>query len=237
VEQFTLRRKSVLAESPSVITRRLDAPQSRIDQVIAEIRSAILTRRLVPGQALVEAELARAMGVSKTPVREALKVLSQTGLVTFVPYKGASVTTVDETFIRSVYEVRLLLEPEGVRRSVNQGSRQSLNAAADLLAQAKEAALADDRGTLSLLNRRLHAELYAECGNPILIDILENLRDRAALISVVGWEGSPTWQTEWQEHSAILKAALSGDGDQAADLLRRHLQGFFDRTLASFASS
>ncbi|MBG6185005.1 DNA-binding GntR family transcriptional regulator [Arthrobacter sp. CAN_A214] len=226
-----------MTESTGMIARRLDAPQSRIDQVIAEIRSAILTRRLVPGQALVEAELARAMGVSKTPVREALKVLSQSGLVTFVPYRGASVTTVDEDFIRSVYEVRLLLEPEGVRRSVNKGSRQSLTTAAELLAQSKEAALADDRGTLSLLNRRLHSELYAGCGNPILIDILENLRDRAALISVIGWEGSPTWQTEWQEHSAILKAASSGDGDQAAELLRAHLQGFFDRTLTSFRVS
>lgn len=226
-----------MAESPGLIARKLDAPQSRIDQVIAEIRGAILTRRLTPGQALVEAELARAMGVSKTPVREALKVLSQSGLVTFVPYKGASVTSVDEEFIRSVYEVRLLLEPEAVRRSVDQGSRQSLDAAADLLAQAKEAALADDRATLSLLNRRLHAELYAGCGNPILIDILENLRDRAALISVIGWEESPTWQTEWQEHSAVLKAALAGDADQAATLLREHLQGFFDRTLASFATT
>jgi DNA-binding GntR family transcriptional regulator len=225
-----------VAENTGMIARKLDAPQSRIDQVIAEIRGAILTRRLVPGQALVETELAQAMGVSKTPVREALKVLSQSGLVTFVPYKGASVTTVDEEFIRSVYEVRLLLEPEGVRRSVNQSRKQSFDVAADLLAQAKEAALADDRGTLSLLNRRLHAELYARCGNPILIGILENLRDRAALISVVGWAGSPTWQIEWQEHAAVLEAALDGDGDRAAELLRAHLQGFFDRTLASFSS-
>ncbi|MET1155346.1 GntR family transcriptional regulator, partial [Arthrobacter sp.] len=125
-----------MAENTGLIARKLDAPQSRIDQVIAEIRTAILTRRLVPGQALVETELAKAMGVSKTPVREALKVLSQSGLVTFIPYKGASVTTVDEEFIRSVYEVRLLLEPEGVRRSVNQSDKQSLDMAADLLAQA-----------------------------------------------------------------------------------------------------
>lgn len=222
-----------MTEEHGAVARRLDAPQSRIDLVLAEIRTAILTRRLAPGQALVESELARAMGVSKTPVREALKMLALSGLVTFVPFKGASVRAVDEEFIRSVYEVRLLLEPEAVARSVGR-SGAGLEEAETALAEAHEAGKADDRSRLSLLNRRFHSCLYADCGNPVLIDILENLRDRAALISVVGWEGAPTWEVEWQEHRAILSAARSGDSAGAAALLRDHLQGFLDRTLASF---
>ncbi|GER23299.1 GntR family transcriptional regulator [Zafaria cholistanensis] len=216
------------------LTRTLDLPPSRIELVLSEIREGILTRKLAPGQPLVEAEFAKAMGVSKTPVREALKILSQSGLVTFTPFKGASVTTVDPPFIRSVAEVRLLLEPEAVRRAVSDGDPGLFQGAATALDEARDAAAAGDQGRLSLLNRQFHASMYAGCGNQMLIDILENLRDRAALISVVGWTASPTWETEWAEHRAILEAALNGDAGSAADLLRNHLQEFMDRALKQF---
>src|ERR1700704_2888239 len=75
----------------------LSLPASRTELVLEEIRRAILTRRLLPGQPLVEMELASQLGVSKTPVREALKILSGSGLVTFSPYKGASVRVVDRS--------------------------------------------------------------------------------------------------------------------------------------------
>src|SRR5436305_15298652 len=93
-------------------------PASRTEVVLEEIRRGILTRELQPGQPLVEAELAQRLGVSKTPVREALKILSGSGLVTFSPYKGASVCTVDRDLAQNVFDLRLLLEPEAVERSV-----------------------------------------------------------------------------------------------------------------------
>ena len=199
--------------------------------VLDEIRGAILTRKLQPGQALVESELAKVLGVSKTPVREALKILSLSGLVTFVPYKGASVRTVDEEFIRSVYEIRLLLEPAAVGMAVRSG--RGFDDTAAILADARSAAKAGDRARLSLLNRQFHGSMYAHCGNPILIDVLENMRDRAALISVASWEISPTWEAEWEEHQTVLQAAQAGDAEEATTLLRGHIQGFLDRTLTA----
>ncbi|MHA6628831.1 GntR family transcriptional regulator [Pseudonocardia sichuanensis] len=222
-----------MADDP-VFARSFELPKSRIDHVLEQIRSGILTQRLAPGRPLVEAELARELGVSKTPVREALKMLSLSGLVTFTPYKGASVRTVDEHLARSVYEVRILLEPEGLKRAVE--AKSAFDRAAAVLGEAREAGVAGDRARLSLLNRTFHGLLYADCGNPVLIDILENLRDRAALISIVGWEKSPTWEEEWREHRKILGAALEGDAERAALLLRDHVQGFLDRTLAAMAA-
>ncbi|GAA3549126.1 GntR family transcriptional regulator [Amycolatopsis ultiminotia] len=208
-------------------------PASRTEVVLAEIRRGILTRELRPGQQLVEAELAARLGVSKTPVREALKVLSNTGLVTFSPYKGASVCVVDAELARSVYDVRMVLEPEALRRAVlAQDPALSEDAAGAL--QEASAALADsDHATLSLLNRRFHRALYAGCGNPLMVSMLDDLRDRAALITVVGWDSSPSWRTEWSEHKAVLAAAGKGDADGAAALLRDHIAGFLDRVLAA----
>ncbi|WP_020661280.1 GntR family transcriptional regulator [Amycolatopsis benzoatilytica] len=206
-------------------------PASRTEVVLEEIRRGILTRELVPGQQLVEAELAARLGVSKTPVREALKVLSNTGLVTFSPYKGASVCVVDASLARSVYDVRMVLEPEALRRAVRSADRTLFDEAALVLKDASGALADADHTALSLLNRRFHRALYAGCGNPLMVSMLDDLRDRAALITVVGWDANPSWRKEWAEHKAVLAAARKGDADGAAELLRTHIAAFLDHVL------
>src|SRR6266540_4630248 len=112
-------------------------PASRTDFVLESIKAAILSGELRPGQALVEAELAASLVVSKTPVREALKTLAGTGLVVMSPYKGASVRIVDAELARAVYEVRALVEPEALRRAVRIGA--DLTPARDALTEATAA--------------------------------------------------------------------------------------------------
>lgn len=214
----------------------LSLPASRTELVLEEIRRAILTRRLLPGQPLVEMELASQLGVSKTPVREALKILSGSGLVTFSPYKGASVRVVDRELAMAVYDVRLLLEPEAVGRSVRAAATDRFDAAESALTAASTIISrgdSDDHGELSLLNRAFHQAMYSGCGNPLLVSVLDDLRDRAALISVVGWETSPSWEDEWHEHEAVLAAARAGDAERATELTRGHLQAFLDRMVAT----
>ena len=203
---------------------RVEAPPaSRTDFVLESIKEAILNGKLKPGQALVETDLAATLNVSKTPVREALKTLAGSGLVVMSPYKGAAVRTVDASMANSVYDVRMLMEPEALRRAIG------------LEADFSDAALAledvSDMAGRSLANRRFHRALYAGCGNPLMIQILDGLRDQAALITVAGWGICPTWDDEAAEHRAILVAAEEGFGDAAADLLRRHIQTFADRVV------
>lgn len=203
---------------------RVEAPPaSRTDFVLESIKEAILNGKLKPGQALVETDLAATLNVSKTPVREALKTLAGSGLVVMSPYKGAAVRTVDAAMANSVYDVRMLMEPEALRRSIQLG------------AAFEDAALAledvADLAQRSLANRRFHRALYAGCGNPLLVQILDGLRDQAALITVAGWDICPTWDDEAAEHRAILAAALERKGDLAFELLRRHIQTFADRVV------
>ncbi|GAA3675183.1 GntR family transcriptional regulator [Arthrobacter ginkgonis] len=217
---------------------QVELPQSRIDAVLGAIRHGILTSELLPGQPLVEAELAQRLGVSKTPVREALKILSNSGLVQFAPYKGARVQEVDRTLTLAVRDLRLLLEPEAVRRTVALGAGHYWDRAAEILERAHGLLETNDRATLSLLNRDFHASLYAGCGNPLLLEVLDNLRDRTALISVFGWRAAgnddevPAYRREWLEHQEILDAARAGQADVAADLSEKHMTRFFERILA-----
>ena len=96
---------------------RPGALPSRSEAVLEAIKHAILTGELKPGQALVETELADWLGVSKTPVREALKTMAATGLVMMSSYRGASVREIDRTHARCIYDMRLLLEPVAAMRS------------------------------------------------------------------------------------------------------------------------
>ena len=112
---------SATSAAPAFLTGAAGALPSRTVAVLEAIKHAILTGELRPGQALVETDLAEVLGVSKTPVREALKTLAGAGLVTMNPYKGAAVRVVDDEQARHVYDARLLLEPEALARAVTRG--------------------------------------------------------------------------------------------------------------------
>ncbi|GGX13541.1 GntR family transcriptional regulator [Streptomyces chryseus] len=197
---------------------------SRTQYVLEAIKHAILTGGLSPGQPLVETELAARFGVSKTPVREALKTLAGTGLVVMNQYKGVTVRTVDAAMAREVYDVRLLLEPEALRRTI--ASRASLDGAREALIRAEEAT---DQAERSLANRAFHRALYLPCGNPLLARMLDEVRDQAALVSTVAWAAVPSWQREAAEHLVILRLALDGDADGAARALHAHIADFVQR--------
>ncbi|MFJ3642350.1 GntR family transcriptional regulator [Streptomyces sp. NPDC090108] len=201
-----------------------DPVPSRTQYVLDAIRHRILTGTLTPGQPLVETELAAFFGVSKTPVREALKTLAGTGLVVMSQYKGVTVRTVDAVTAREVHDVRLLLEPEALRRTV--ARRAALDAAEDALDRADAAGTTAER---ALANRAFHRALYLPCGNPLLARMLDDVRDQAALVAAVAWAADPSWEREAAEHREILRLARGGDAAGAADALHAHITSFTRR--------
>ena len=213
--------------APAFLTGAAGALPSRTVAVLGAIKHAILAGELRPGQALVESDLAERLGVSKTPVREALKTLAGAGLVTMSPYKGATVRVVGDDEARHLYDVRLLLEPEALSRSVIGGNDWARARAA--LARADHAT---DLAERSLANRDFHAALYAGCGNPLLISMLADLRDQTALVSATSWRQNPSWECEAAEHLAVLEAAEAGDAVKAAGLLRAHIASFTQRNFS-----
>jgi DNA-binding GntR family transcriptional regulator len=223
------------------LTATIGAVPSRTVLVLDAIKRAILVGELRPGQPLVETDLAGLLGVSKTPVREALKTLAGAGLVTMSPYKGATVRSVDDDLVRSVYDLRLLLEPEAVRRAVHQaGPGADWAEARSALGRSGRSA---DRAARSLANRDFHRALYGGCGNTLLIGVLDGLRDQTALVSAAAWQrtpmwqGTPSWQAEAAEHEAILAAAVAGDADTAAQRLTGHIKAFLTRNFPTLGST
>lgn len=204
----------------------LGALPSRTEAVLEAIKHAILTGEYKPGQPLVETELAARLGVSKTPVREALKTLAGTGLVTMSPYKGCAVREIDRLHARGIYDMRILLEPVAAGRTV--AVCRDWSAAGRALRAADEA---DDAAERSLANRAFHRAMYMGCGNPLLVRTLDDLRDQTALLSAAAWARRATWEGEAAEHRAILAAAESGAGDEVRSLMRSHISSFMARNI------
>ena len=211
------------------------AVPSRTEAVLDAVKHAILTGRLAPGRPLIENELAAQLGVSKTPVREALKTLAGAGLVTMSPYKGASVRLVDDALAHSVYDIRVLLEPEAVRRSAGRGTPRR-GAWTDAATALDQADAATDRAGRQQANREFHRSLYAGCGNDLMVGILDGLRDQTALVSTEVWRRNAGWEQEAAEHRAILEAVTAGRADLAASLLEGHIRAFVERNFGAAAA-
>jgi DNA-binding GntR family transcriptional regulator len=205
----------------------LEQPISRGDRVREALLEAILDGRLKQGAPLVERELSAWLGVSKTPIREALKQLRSSGLVIATSYQGMSVRTLDAGTVRDVSGARAAVEPEAVRMAVDRRGAGPHPAARRALAEAEsllQAGQPAQPAQLGLINRRFHRELYAECGNELLTDFLDKLQSLNAFIATAGWRADATYDVEWREHEALLNAYEAGHGSEAASLLLAHIR-------------
>ena len=197
---------------------------TRSDLVAASIKTAILSGSLKPDEVLVERRIAEQLGVSKTPVREALIAMTSSGLLTPTRNRGVAVRRLRPEDVQRIYEMRMLLEPWAVGQVTAPGSFEATDAHR-ALAEAARLVEADDHGGLSLANRRFHRTLYSTCANELVVQALDDLQDLTALGTVsLLWEQWPTWRTELHEHREILAAVEEGRQADAEELLRLHIQ-------------
>lgn len=199
-------------------------PASRADAVCEALRRAILDGVLRPGQPLVERELAEMLGVSKTPVREALKQLRSTGLVEVVSFQGVRVRELDADYVGKLYTARASTEPSAVRLAVRRLGATDHALAHSALEEAAACAARGDTTGMGIANRRFHRELYSASDNAFLIDFLDQLQDLTAFAATTGWRLRATFEQEAAEHAAILAAMEQGDAELAELLAREHIE-------------
>lgn len=203
------------------------AAPTRTGLIVEALKSAIISGQLRPGQVLVERKIAEQLGVSKTPVREALIILERSGLLA-LENRSIAVRSLSFTDIRHVYEERVLLEPWAIIDAAR--FDKDFSAAGAALADAKHHQAAGDNAARALANRRFHRGMYASSENSFVVRALDSLQDLTALaVAGVLWERWPQWEIEATEHEAIYEAARAGRADSAADLMRQHISASIDR--------
>lgn len=199
---------------------------NRQARVIAEMRRRIISGELVPGESLSEIALAEAFGVSRTPVREALKQLQTEGLVEIRPRVGTFVTTPSRREINELFEMKELLEGAAARLLAHRGRVPELERLEQNLVEADAAVARDDRDRYAALVQEFHDVLIAGADNAKLeahYRMLMNQLAYARLVNTSLSQPGRVLQSD-QEHHRVLELIAAKDGDSAERVMREHVR-------------
>lgn len=196
------------------------------------LRQEILSGAHADGQPLRELELCRAFGISRIPLREALRRLEAEGLVSIRPNRGAIVAGISMADVAEIGETCRLLECHVLRAALPALTGEVLDRAEACL---DELDGIDDPSTWARANWRFHTLLYAVAGRPLQLEILNGLRARAERAMLVLVDERKRRQLLNKEHRQILASLRKGRGEHAAELLDAHLRGGKDSALRLIA--
>ncbi|SON58142.1 putative HTH-type transcriptional regulator YdfH [Hartmannibacter diazotrophicus] len=202
------------------VLRQVDRP-SVADQVFGELHRQVLSLELKPGAKLSEVEVARQMGVSRQPVRDAFYRLSKLGFLLIRPQRATTVTLISSEAVMQARFIRTALEVETVRAGAKSLTDADLDVLRGVLERQKDAVAAGDRSAFHQLDDRFHKEICDRSGVGFAWDlILENKghMDRVRMLSLAFAS-----QTAFNDHVAIFNALKARDELQAAEAMRQHL--------------
>jgi DNA-binding GntR family transcriptional regulator len=198
---------------------------SLADQAFYAIRELIVTLELAPGAVINERELTERLAIGRTPVREALRRLSQEKLVEVYPRRGIFVTTVDVRDLARLCEVRAVLEPEAARLASERATQPDLDELGDLLNELGVNKARDDKALIDL-DQRIHRTVYRCTHNHFLEATLEEYYALALRIWMLALEETGELQAAVLEHRSLLEAVALGKGEVAARIMRDHVEHF-----------
>ncbi len=203
------------------MNRPSDSNLSLSDLVITSLRNQIITGVYEPGERLTEEQLAINYGVSRVPVREAIRTLKAEGFLRVVPYWGTVVAQLSPREISDLLDVRSSLELLGVEQAAKYRTEDDLLCLKELIRQGNNALKKKDITLLPELNTRFHLLITKASGNVALFEVMSTLSAK------IEWAYSKSVSTRasasWTEHKAILAAIARGDSKAAREVLERHI--------------
>ncbi|BBD76510.1 GntR family transcriptional regulator [Hydrogenophilus thermoluteolus] len=192
-------------------------------EVADRLRQRIFRHELAPGQWIDEQVIAAELGISRTPVREALKVLAAEGLVTLSPRRGSFVTQISDKDLDDIFSVLILLEGHAARLAaerIDEAGKARLN---QLHERLEAAFRAQDIDGFFDANQAFHREVQRLSDNRWLLATIEDLRQKIKLSRHRSLFSSGRLEQSLMEHRALLQALFAGDSDASERLMREHL--------------
>jgi DNA-binding GntR family transcriptional regulator len=187
------------------------------------IRAGIISGELEPGEIYSATVLAERLGVSPTPVREAMLDLANAGLVEAVRNRGFRVLTPDERDLDEIGELRLMVEVPATRLVVERASEEELSALERVVVDLESTAEEADLAGFLLADREFHIGLLELTGNRRLVRLVDQLRDQTRLIGLKALAESRRLTASAREHREILEALQARDADRVEELMRVHI--------------
>jgi DNA-binding GntR family transcriptional regulator len=194
--------------------------RSTPDLVRDQLRQAILAGEFLAGEQLRQEELAERFGISRVPVREALRQLESEGLVELLPNRGAVVSAPSLADINELLEIRIGLECRALRLAIPNMIHADFEYAQQILDTYNEQ---DDPRRWSEMNGLFHATLYAPCNLPRMIQMIDSNYNQISLFVRSQISASTGKEMPQREHAEILAACRAGEVDRAVRLLEEHI--------------
>ncbi len=193
------------------------------DVVFKTLRQAILKGELEPGERLMEIQLAERLGVSRTPIREAIRKLELEGLVLMIPRRGAEVAKISEKNLRDVLEVRRSLEELAIDLACQRIQEEELETLREAQKEFAAAVAAGDAMEIAQTDEKFHEIIYSGTGNQKLMQILSNLREQMYRYRLEYIKDANKRQILLVEHEQILKALSLRHVQEAKLAVREHI--------------
>lgn len=202
----------------------IDSYKPLRDVVVESIRQAIISGQFPPGMRLMELQLAEEMGVSRTPVREAIRKMELEGLVVMIPRRGAYVADISIKDINEVYEVRTALDVLSAGLAAERIDKSEIQEMRELLAE--EAALVEVKDYPKIIDNdtAFHDVIYCASGNTRCMNIISNLREQITAIRGRSMPYPGRVEIMLKEHRAIFDAIAAGKVEKAQEAVRTHME-------------
>ena len=189
------------------------------------IKELITSHRIPPDRPITEMDLSKILGMGRTPIREALNLLSKDGVIQLVPHKGAVLKPVSYENLIHIYQIREVLDPLAARQALGRIDLTELKEIEKKYLRRKDS----DQEAGQHFSRELHSLIYRSCLNPYLTEIFESLHVRMQVCLHSLWElwaranDRQLMARRKQEHLAIIRALRKKDGDRVAQISRNHI--------------
>lgn len=194
------------------------------DVVFNTLRRAIITGEFAPGERLMEISLANRLGVSRTPVREAIRKLELEGLVIMIPRKGAQVAKITEKSLRDVIEIRCVLEEFAASLACERITEEGKEKLKEAHRQFVEAAQTNDIIDIVEKDEQFHDAIFQATCNDRLITIINNLREQFYRYRMEYVKDIKQHSVLVTEHEQLLHAIFNQDSETAKQIMRTHLK-------------
>jgi DNA-binding GntR family transcriptional regulator len=212
-----------LVKAPTPIEPRRRRHATMAEAAVDELQEAILSGELEPDAPLRLEELARSLGMSISPVREAVRQLEALGLAVHVPHRGARVSKLAIEDLHDTYEARIALETVAVRRAAQRFADEDTMLARDCLDEYVAAYERGDAGEARRSHTAFHFALYAASGSDWLVRLIRPAWENCERYRILSLRGRGTVPDRRREHERILDACVRHDSGAAARLLEQHL--------------
>jgi DNA-binding GntR family transcriptional regulator len=194
------------------------------EQVAQRLRQMLVEGRIAPGAKLNERELSERLNVSRTPLREAIKMLAAEGLVELLPNRGAVAVSLTEDDILHTFEVMAGLEAQAGELAAERVTEQELAEIQAMHFEMMAAYTRRDLSTYYTLNARIHSAINAAAKNPVLAQVYSQVNARLQALRFRSNQDGEKWKNAMKEHEKMIEALARHDGAAMREVLLAHLR-------------